>query len=354
MNDSTMTVFLLEGDPDFRIVRRGDRCGLVRGDDGLVTAIRHFVDSGELRISDSSSPDGSFCVVDVDDDGRLTITMSGQVMIELDDGMQLTATSGRISRALAENEVTVWGSNVSSRPAPDPDSDFEAGSVRGAGFVARLTNSVTASIPAPVTAPVTAPPPVTAPSATVPPPPGGGSFQVFSLTSDPDPTPPPPPTTPVGNIVVEGVRCSRAHFNDPRSRYCSVCGISMLQTSVVIERAERPALGVLIFTDGSHETVDVPLVIGREPDEGRVAEVDGRSVVLADPNKRLSRVHAIVDLDGWDAVVSDDGSTNGTFVWRPDSQSWSRLTPGERHVLVSGDRIAFADVVVTFESGHQH
>lgn len=359
MNDPEMTVTLLTGEPEFRILRRGERCGLVRGDDALVAGVRQFIDSGRLDVDESigSSPDHAFCVVERDNNGRLAISLAGAVVIELDDGTRLEARPGQVSRALAEGEVTVWSAAVPNRPQPDDDSDFAAGSIRGAGFVARTSGS---AIPPPpvVTSPAVdpppgSPPPVTAPGPVVPPPPAERDFQVFSLTADPDPAPPPPPTIPIGHDLVEGVRCSREHFNDPRSRYCSVCGISMLQTSVVIERAERPALGVLIFVDGSHETVDVPLIIGREPDETRVNELRGRAVVLADPNKRLSRVHAVVDLDGWDAVVRDDGSTNGTFVWRRDNQSWSRLATNQRHVLVSGDRVAFADVVVTFESGHQ-
>jgi hypothetical protein len=397
MNDSEMTITLLNGEPEFRVLRRGDRCGLVRGDEGLVTRVRQFIDTGRAEFDDSvvAVPGNTFCVVERDSKGRLAMIMAGGVVVELDDGTRLEGTDGRTSRGLAEGFVSVWSSALSDRPLPDDDTHFEAGSIRGAGFTARISGDVAAVVapapsdvttpdvttpddeapmpvaapevepPATVEAPIIIPDPPVIPDApveveppvvatpNVPPPTSEPSFQIFSLHDDGDPVPPPPPTTPVGREVVEGVRCSREHFNDPRSRYCAVCGISMLQTSIIIQRAERPALGVIIFADGSTETLDVPLVIGREPDETLVDRIGGRSVILADPNKRLSRVHAIVDYEGWDAFVRDDGSTNGTYWWRAGVDGWNRLANGQRHVLQSGDHIAFADVLVTFESGHQ-
>ena len=68
MNDSEMTITLLTGEPEFRVLRRGDRCGLVRGDEALVTSVRQFIDTGRAEFDDSvvAVPGNTFCVVERD------------------------------------------------------------------------------------------------------------------------------------------------------------------------------------------------------------------------------------------------------------------------------------------------
>jgi hypothetical protein len=157
-----------------------------------------------------------------------------------------------------------------------------------------------------------------------------------------------------GDDMVDGVSCSRGHFNDPRARYCYVCGIAMFQASVVLTKGRRPSLGVLVFGEGSTAALDRTLVVGREPETH--PDVIGRranALPIQDATQSVSRVHALVRLDGWDAHAVDLGSTNGTFVWQTVTQQWLRLIPNQAHRLEPGARVAFGKVTCIFESSLQ-
>ncbi len=65
--------------------------------------------------------------------------------------------------------------------------------------------------------------------------------------------------------IVQGVYCSRGHFDDPESLFCAVCGISMNQQTLVPRPGTRPPLGVLLTDDGSVFQLDRDYIVGREP-----------------------------------------------------------------------------------------
>lgn len=333
-----------------RVMVRGHRCAFVSGSDRLVEMVTSWCDDPEPDISGDSTSSleaaaasglGAFAGIDLAS-GVGQVVHTGGIWISIDGGPPEIATEPGLLRRSFGRRLDVWSGAEPLRPSVDAHGRLSDGSVMASGLSIEFASTSSAPVP---------PPPV-APSSDV---------RLFSL-SDEDDLPAMVPIEEVATSsqrqkqtgeIVEGVRCSRTHFNDPRSRYCSVCGISMLQASVVIERAERPPLGVLIFADGSHEQIDETLVIGREPDDKTIAERGGRAVVLADAGQRLSRVHTVVRPVGWDVVVEDQGSTNGTFVWQQSSGQWNRLQQGVSHRLAPGDHFSLADVVVTFESGHQ-
>jgi len=126
--------------------------------------------------------------------------------------------------------------------------------------------------------------------------------------------------------LVQGVLCSRDHFNDPNSLYCATCGISMVHQTHNLVDGPRPALGVMVVDDGSSFVLDADYVVGRDPDQAaEVAAGDARSIVLPDVKKAISRVHARIRLDGWSVTVADAGSANGTFMAQSGDQSWTRV-----------------------------
>jgi MFS transporter, DHA2 family, multidrug resistance protein len=137
------------------------------------------------------------------------------------------------------------------------------------------------------------------------------------------------------NGQVIGIHCARSHFNDPNVTYCAVCGISMTQAVRKPVLGNRPPLGVLVLDDGTMFPLERDHVFGREPEsDTAVAAGEANAVPLADP--LVSRVHAKVLLEGWEVSVVDAQSTNGTFVWGPDSTSWTKLPPGEKTRLLPG------------------
>lgn len=150
---------------------------------------------------------------------------------------------------------------------------------------------------------------------------------------------------------IEGIMCSRHHFNDPRARFCGSCGIAMHHVSIVMVRRPRPVLGQLVFDTGETFQIANDVVIGRTAaDDSLVAGGDARSLVPAGDTSALSRTHAEIRLRGWDVVLSDRSSLNGTFLWERPTQRWRRLDPGSAETLRIGDVVAFGRRTATFES----
>jgi hypothetical protein len=152
-------------------------------------------------------------------------------------------------------------------------------------------------------------------------------------------------------VKVKGLVCSRGHFNDPRTRFCAICGIAMHQTSFILTEDIRPPLGVLVMSDGSYHTLVTSLVFGRDPDDDpEVREGRAQGVTLIDPGNTISRVHAEIRAVDWDVHIVDHGSTNGTFLWNGERQQWDRLVPNQPVALSPGSHVAFGRLTATFES----
>jgi hypothetical protein len=155
-------------------------------------------------------------------------------------------------------------------------------------------------------------------------------------------------------VLVEGVCCVRDHFNDPRTLYCVICGISMLQQTARVVRRERPPLGVMVWDDGVSTSLIVDVVIGRHPFEHElVTSAQADALTVADGADRLSRAHAVVKLEGWDVVLEDLGSTNGTYHQSGATAAVSRLAPGVGMHLMDGDTVWMGARSFVFQSHHR-
>lgn len=151
--------------------------------------------------------------------------------------------------------------------------------------------------------------------------------------------------------TIEGIMCSRQHFNDPRARFCGSCGIAMHHASIVMVRRPRPTLGQLVFDTGETFQLADDVVVGRNAgDDSLVTGGDARSLVPSGDTSALSRTHAEIRVRGWDVVLTDRSSLNGTFVWERPAQRWRRLEPGSGETLRIGDVVAFGRRTATFES----
>jgi hypothetical protein len=158
------------------------------------------------------------------------------------------------------------------------------------------------------------------------------------------------PVTPV-----EGVYCKNGHFNDPEARYCAVCGISMGQLTKVRQQGPRPPLGVLILGDGSVCQLDADYVIGREPTlDSSVADGHARPLRLMGASGVVSRIHARVDLDGWQVFLTDLNSANGTQVLMPGERNPTNLQPGVRTPLMAGAQIRLGGEYGLQYDSHRH
>jgi hypothetical protein len=150
-------------------------------------------------------------------------------------------------------------------------------------------------------------------------------------------------------VPVLGVCCPRNHLNDPRDDFCRVCGLPLVPGAPEIE-GTRPPLGRLTWDNGEvHELLGAVLV-GRDVGlDGAVISGELAALVPGGQNDSMSRVHAELRPSGWDVVVIDRGSTNGTFIWDEPSKAWQRLPPDEPHVVRPGSVLAFGERTATFE-----
>ena len=140
-------------------------------------------------------------------------------------------------------------------------------------------------------------------------------------------------------VAIEGVLCPRGHLNEPGSATCGPCGAAIDADAPRVTQP-RPPLGVLVTDEGAVYTVSADYIIGREPEHAPdVVAGQARALVLRDAENSTSRVHARLHVSGWEVLVADSGSANGTFVsksgaagpWDPVyREPATRLRPGDR------------------------
>ncbi|NKY30258.1 FHA domain-containing protein [Nocardia gamkensis] len=149
-------------------------------------------------------------------------------------------------------------------------------------------------------------------------------------------------------VKVMGFKCARAHPSDPRSAFCTVCGMPVDQTQALIE-VVRPPLGMLILDDGMTYMLAADAVVGRDPERSPAAESGLVPLRVDDASGGMSRAHAEIRLVNWDVTVVDCGSTNGTRTRLPGYRDWVRLAPHQSMVLVPGTEIMLGNRVLRFE-----
>jgi pSer/pThr/pTyr-binding forkhead associated (FHA) protein len=112
----------------------------------------------------------------------------------------------------------------------------------------------------------------------------------------------------------------------------------------------RPPLGRIVFDDGATFTVDTEYLVGRMPEaDPRARSGELLPIVVEDRSGSVSRVHAEILIDGWDVVLVDSGSRNGTFVAGPDDSGWTPLAPGRTSILLPGTRVRMGGRTFVFE-----
>jgi hypothetical protein len=152
---------------------------------------------------------------------------------------------------------------------------------------------------------------------------------------------------------VKGFLCSRGHLNDPRVLFCNLCGIRMAERTGVFIEGVRPPLGLLVFDNGATVSLDMDYLLGREPEtDDRVTAGQLRPLLVVDQTGGVSRHHAEIRLEGWDVVLVDIGSANGTLVAPPGAPAWSSLVPHQPVRLVPGIAVRIGSRQFAFESPH--
>ncbi|WP_327095516.1 FHA domain-containing protein [Nocardia vinacea] len=149
-------------------------------------------------------------------------------------------------------------------------------------------------------------------------------------------------------VKVMGFKCARAHPSDPRSAFCTVCGMPVDQTQQLIE-VVRPPLGMLVLDDGMTYMLAADAVLGRDPEHSEQARRGMVPLKVEDSSGGMSRAHAEVLLVNWDVSLVDRGSTNGTRTRLPGYRDWIRLPPHQPMGLIPGTEIMIGNRVLRFE-----
>jgi hypothetical protein len=107
----------------------------------------------------------------------------------------------------------------------------------------------------------------------------------------------------------------------------------------------RPVLGCLRLSTGDAVSLDRGVLFGRDPRDGATEGIERPNVVkVPSANKDISRNHLEVRVEGWDVLVVDLGSTNGTEVAIP-AHAPQRLRIGEPLPIQPGTKVTLADEV---------
>jgi len=155
-----------------------------------------------------------------------------------------------------------------------------------------------------------------------------------------------PPVAAAGGPPIQSRVCQNGHSNPPHEQTCSHCGIGLVGPPSMIP---RPSLGRMVFSSGHVIELDRPAIIGRNPKiEGSMTN-EMPKLVRLDVGKGLSRSHAMVRLEGWQVLLEDLASSNGTFVTLPGRDA-RRLHTNEPVQLETGSVIDFGgEVTATLE-----
>ena len=143
------------------------------------------------------------------------------------------------------------------------------------------------------------------------------------------------------------------HLNDPRATTCRLCRLPIAAGAAHVEGL-RPPLGRLTWDNGETDSLPGAVLVGREVGlDAAVVAGELAPLVPSGPNDSMSRVHAELRPSGWDVVVIDRASTNGTFVWDEASRAWQRLTRARRTCCKGGPSLAFGERTATLRArGH--
>jgi hypothetical protein len=146
-----------------------------------------------------------------------------------------------------------------------------------------------------------------------------------------------------GRPAVQATVCPAGHPNPPHMVTCRSCGRPVPEQDPVM--VERPVLGLLRISTGDDVTLDRGVIMGRNPSPNRMVGGERpHQVKLASPSKDISREHLEIRLDGWQILITDLDSTNGTVVTLP-GRAPERLKPGVASHLEPGAEISVGDEV---------
>lgn len=364
-NGDVVVVIPEAGGPDAAVVE-----SIVEAANRAAAASDPMTAVTEMLSELAASAPGVAAVVSGDD--RIDIIVRGDVDVHVTSPGATTHVNGSDAESVVTRRLNDPVDRIVVGATSDPRTrswlDLVEGTVPGSGVTVRAIRSGSGAIPAPPTDPPDdrGAPPAPPPEA----PPAFESIAFVGQAASPAPAPAEVEPLPVeappsaeaadgadedgdDGVQVEGLRCRRGHFNHPEAANCAWCGLAMVQDSYILVDGSRPPLGVLVVNEQTTFTLDADYVLGRSPqqDEG-VVNGSRRPLALEDPDRSVSRVHACIELQGWDVVAIDRQSANGTWILEPGASNWERLVPNSPRPMKPGCHLQVGPHRLTYHSHH--
>ena len=236
--------------------------------------------------------------------------------------------------------------STETTPLPLDDMSWLGDQTTQVTTVAPVTEAATLSRPAPEPV-LPSQPPVVSEPAPEPVPSTGLSFDAEATTFRPGRTP--VQIGGFGQSVVLAVSCPAGHANPPDTAECRVCRLSV-PAGQQPRAMSRPALGRLRLSTGEVHVLDRGFLLGRSPvPRAAGAGPEPNVLRLISRDGDVSRTHAEIRLEGWQVIVADLGSTNGTYVSGPGLPP-RVLSGGDEQVIEPGYVVTLAnDVWIAYE-----
>ena len=171
--------------------------------------------------------------------------------------------------------------------------------------------------------------------------------QLRALRASGEPTAAPSPPAVGGGPTVQALVCGAGHANPTVLAACRHCGAPLASAQVVIP---RPSLGRIGLSSGQSISLTRSAIVGRNPRVEGTMHGEVPSTVKVEGVEALSRSHAIIRLEGWQVMVEDLDSANGTTVTL-QGRAPRRLRAGEPMILEHGALIDFGgEVTGTYDA----
>lgn len=151
---------------------------------------------------------------------------------------------------------------------------------------------------------------------------------------------PGPESTPDQRVLA--VLCPAEHVTSAYSSTCRVCGATIVDQDAT--EVVRPPLGTLRLSTGQTVLLDRDVVLGRAPEDRNDDPALRPHLVQLTESAEVSRMHVRISLDGWQPMIRDLGSSNGTTLTLRGSEP-RQLRPHEDYPLEPDCEVSLADMV---------
>lgn len=146
---------------------------------------------------------------------------------------------------------------------------------------------------------------------------------------------------------VLAVTCPTGHLTSAYEHLCRVCGVAVTDQNAI--EIPRPPLGFLRLSTGQSVVLDRDIILGRAPIDMTADPALKPNLVQLTESDEVSRMHVRITLDGWQPMIRDLDSANGTTLKLRDGEA-TALRPLQDYPLEAGCEVSLAEIVTfTYE-----